>query len=48
MSQVILFDLDGTLTESGEGIINCVQYALEKLGKKKNIRKICSVLSVLL
>ena len=48
MSQVILFDLDGTLTESGEGIINCVQYALEKLEKKKNIRKICSVLSVLL
>lgn len=35
MSQVILFDLDGTLTESGEGIINCVQYALEKLGKKE-------------
>ena len=29
----ILFDLDGTLTESGEGIIKCVQYALEKLGK---------------
>lgn len=35
MSQVILFDLDGTLTESGEGIINCVQLALEKLGKKE-------------
>ena len=35
MSQVILFDLDGTLTESGEGIINCVQYALEKLGEKR-------------
>lgn len=35
MSQVILFDLDGTLTESEEGIINCVQYALEKLGKKE-------------
>ena len=32
MSQVILFDLDGTLTESGEGIIKSVQYALEKLG----------------
>ncbi|NCC45228.1 MAG: HAD family hydrolase, partial [Clostridia bacterium] len=25
MSQVILFDLDGTLTESGEGITKCVQ-----------------------
>ena len=35
MSQVILFNLDGTLTESGEGIINCVQYALEKLGEKQ-------------
>lgn len=32
MSQVILFDLDGTLTESGEGITRCVQYALEKMG----------------
>ena len=26
-------DLDGTLTESGEGITKSVQYALEKLGK---------------
>ena len=42
MSQVILFDLDGTLTESGEGIINCVAYALEKLGKKEE-RKSYSV-----
>ena len=32
MSQVILFDLDGTLTESGEGITKSVQYALEKMG----------------
>lgn len=32
MSQVILFDLDGTLTDSGEGITKSVQYALEKLG----------------
>ena len=29
---VILFDLDGTLTDSGEGIINCASLALEKLG----------------
>ena len=29
----VLFDLDGTLTESGEGIVKSVQYALEKLGK---------------
>ena len=33
---IILFDLDGTLTESGEGIINCVAYALEKLGKPED------------
>lgn len=32
MSQVILFDLDGTLTESGEGITKSVQYALGKMG----------------
>jgi phosphoglycolate phosphatase len=30
---IVLFDLDGTLTESGEGIVKSVQYALEKLGK---------------
>lgn len=28
----VLFDLDGTLTDSGEGIINCAVYALEQLG----------------
>ena len=28
----LLFDLDGTLTDSGEGIINCVLYALEHFG----------------
>ncbi|MDD7220135.1 MAG: HAD-IB family phosphatase [Clostridia bacterium] len=33
MYKAILFDLDGTLTESGEGIIRSVQYALEKLGR---------------
>lgn len=33
MYKAILFDLDGTLTESGEGITKSVQYALEKLGK---------------
>lgn len=33
MYKAILFDLDGTLTESGEGITKCVQYALKKLGK---------------
>lgn len=29
MSKAILFDLDGTLTDSGEGIINCALFALE-------------------
>lgn len=29
---VILFDLDGTLTDSGPGIMNSARYALEKLG----------------
>lgn len=33
MYKTILFDLDGTLTESDEGITKCVQYALDKLGK---------------
>ena len=28
----VLFDLDGTLTDSGEGIINCAIFAMEKLG----------------
>lgn len=32
MKKTILFDLDGTLTDSGEGIIKCVIYALEKFG----------------
>lgn len=32
MPKTILFDLDGTLTDSGEGIINCAMLALETLG----------------
>lgn len=32
MKKMILFDLDGTLTDSGEGIINCAILALERLG----------------
>lgn len=28
----VLFDLDGTLTRSQEGIFNCARYALEKMG----------------
>ncbi len=30
--KVILFDLDGTLTDSGEGILNCAALALEHFG----------------
>ncbi|MBQ5310818.1 MAG: HAD hydrolase-like protein [Oscillospiraceae bacterium] len=29
---MILFDLDGTLTDSGPGIMNCFRYAFEKMG----------------
>ena len=29
---LIIFDLDGTLTESGPGVMNCVAYACEKMG----------------
>ena len=32
MAKTILFDLDGTLTDSGEGIINCAALALEHFG----------------
>lgn len=32
MEKNILFDLDGTLTDSGEGVINCALYALEHFG----------------
>ncbi len=32
MEKAVLFDLDGTLTDSGEGIINCAIYALEHYG----------------
>lgn len=34
MYKYILFDLDGTLTDSAEGITKCVQYALESRGIK--------------
>ncbi len=32
MYKAILFDLDGTITASGEGITKCVQYAMQRLG----------------
>ena len=31
-SSAVLFDLDGTLTDNGPGIVNCVQFALAQLG----------------
>lgn len=33
MYHYIFFDLDGTLTDSKEGILNCLRYAFEKMGK---------------
>lgn len=36
---LILFDVDGTLTDSGEGITKCVQYSLEKYGIFEKDRK---------
>ena len=33
MYHYIFFDLDGTLTDSKEGILNCLRYAFEKLGE---------------
>lgn len=40
---VVLFDLDGTLTDSAPGIINSIRYALEKHGfevpEEKELRK---------
>ena len=32
MYKAVLFDLDGTLTDSGPGLMRSVQYALEKIG----------------
>lgn len=32
MTDIILFDLDGTLTDPKEGITNCVKYALASVG----------------
>ncbi len=32
VTQAVVFDLDGTLVDSGEGIVRSVRYALDKLG----------------
>ena len=31
--ELVMFALDGTLTDSGLGIMNSVQYALKKIGR---------------
>lgn len=36
----IFFDLDGTLTQSGSGIMNSVRYALRKMGKPEPPEKV--------
>lgn len=33
MYQYIFFDLDGTLTDSKDGVLECVRYAIETLGR---------------
>ena len=38
MYDYVFFDLDGTLTDSGEGIINSAIYALEKYNIEVNDR----------
>lgn len=39
--QIILFDLDGTISDPKEGITKSIQYALQKLGKKESdLRKL--------
>ena len=32
MPRIVLFDLDGTLTDSAPGIVNCLRYALDEMG----------------
>ncbi len=44
--EIILFDLDGTLTDPAEGITNSVEYALNKMGINVKINKIYIGLSV--
>lgn len=40
MYKYILFDLDGTIADSGEGIMNGVIYALEKFGIKESNKEV--------
>lgn len=42
---IILFDLDGTLTDSAPGILNSVRYACRKLGLPIPARRRCAAFS---
>lgn len=42
MYKIVFFDLDGTLTDSGTGIMNSVAYALKKL-ETQNLEEIVMV-----
>ena len=55
MIQTILFDFDGTLFDTGEGILRSVQYALDRRGgsrrsrapaSTRRTRRACASLSV--
>tara|TARA_Y100000589_G_scaffold21078_1_gene17453 strand:+ start:192 stop:836 length:645 start_codon:yes stop_codon:yes gene_type:complete len=35
-NHLVLFDLDGTITDSSKGIINSILYALDKMGEKED------------
>lgn len=43
--QYYLFDLDGTLTDSGEGIMNSIRHALHKFGITSMRKRHCVSLS---
>ena len=38
MIEAVLFDLDGTLTDSAPGITACIRHALEGMGEGHRIR----------
>lgn len=43
--KIVLFDLDGTLCESGEGILNSAKYAIREMGFPSLRRRSCANLS---
>ena len=38
-----IFDLDGTVTDSGPGIMNAIRYAVKKRGLRKRQRRCCDL-----